>query len=57
MEQTSFGTSSSLGEREEKGEVAVNSLLLELAGSLNTLPGRGNLDQDTVLANTYFLLA
>ena len=37
-----------LGEAKEKGEVAVNALVaLELARSLDTFPGRCNLDEHT----------
>ena len=39
-----------LGEAEEKGEVAVDAVIaLELAGSLDTLPGGRNLDEDALL--------
>ena len=44
--------SDSLAETEEEREIAVNAVVaLELAGSLDTLPGRGDLDQDAVLGN------
>ena len=51
-----FGSSNGLDQREHKGQVAVDSLLLEDFGRLNTFPGRGNLDQDTRLVNTLFFV-
>src|SRR6266404_425473 len=45
---TSFGAGDSLTEAKEKGEVAVNTLVaLELSSSLDTLPGRRDLDKHT----------
>lgn len=42
---------------EEQREVAVDRILcLKLAGSLDTLPGRGNLDEDAVLVDTELLV-
>ena len=49
----SLGTSNSLAETEEESEVAVNAVLsLELLRRLDTLPGRGDLDQDTLALDT-----
>lgn len=49
----SLGTSNSLTETEKKSQVAVNLVVaFENAGSLDTFPGRSNLDQDAVLVNS-----
>jgi hypothetical protein len=54
---TSLSASNSLLETEEEGEVAVDLVLsLELAGSLDTLPGGGDLDEDAVLVDTELLV-
>lgn len=47
-----LSASSGLSKREEESKVAVNALLLQLTGSLNTLPGRGNLNKNALLLNT-----
>ena len=39
-------------EAEEEGKVAVDAFLLKLPGGLDTLPGGGDLDEDTVLLDT-----
>ena len=50
---TSLGARNSLREAEEEGEVAVDAVVaLELARSLDALPGRGDLDQDTLTLDT-----
>ena len=47
---TRLGARNSLGEAEEKGEVAVDAVIaLELARSLDTLPGGRDLDEDALL--------
>lgn len=51
-----LGGSNSLGKAEEEGEVAVDTLLLEDLGGLDTLPGGGDLDEDTVLVNANVLV-
>lgn len=49
---TSFSTSYSLTKSEQQSEVAVNFLIaLELARSLNTLPRRCDLNQNTFLVD------
>ena len=49
----SLSAGNSLGESEEEGKVAVDAvLLLELTGSLDTFPCRGDLDEDAVLVDT-----
>jgi hypothetical protein len=46
---TSFGTSNGLRKSEEQSQIAVDLIVtLELASSLNSLPCRSNLNQDTV---------
>jgi hypothetical protein len=46
----SLSTSDSLSETEEEGKIAVDTVVaLKLAGSLDTLPRRCDLDQDSVL--------
>lgn len=48
-----LSASDSLAETEEKGEVAVDAVdLLEVLGGLDTLPGGGNLDQNSLLLDT-----
>jgi hypothetical protein len=49
---TGLGTSNRLTEAKEESEVAVDTLLLEFACSLDTLPGGRDLDQDAILGNT-----
>ncbi len=47
---TRLGSSNSLSEAEEKGEVGVDAVIaLELARGLNTLPSRRDLDKDALL--------
>lgn len=53
---TSLSAGNGLGEAEEEGEVAVDALLLESAGSLDTLVGGGNLDEDALLVNAELLV-
>ena len=49
----SLGASNSLTETEEKREVAVNAVVpFEFTGGLDTLPRRGDLDEDTVFLDT-----
>ena len=48
-----FCTSNGLTEPEEKGKVAVDLVLaLQFTGSLDTLPGACDLDQDALLRDT-----
>ena len=50
---TSLRTRNGLREAEEEGEVTVDAVVaLELAGGLDTLPGRGDLDEDALLLDT-----
>jgi len=49
-------TSDGLSHTEEKGHVTVDTFGLEHLGSLNTLPGGGNLDEDTVLGDASILV-
>ncbi len=49
---TSLGTGDGLAEAEQESEVAVDTLSLELAGCLDTLPSGSDLDQDTLLLDT-----
>ena len=50
---TSLCASNGLAEAEEEGQVAMNAVIaLQLAGGLDTLPGGGDLDEDTVLLDT-----
>lgn len=52
-----FGTCNGLLESEEEREVAVDVVLgFELTGGLDTLPGRGDLDEDSVLADADLLV-
>lgn len=46
-----------LGKREQEGQVGVDAVVtLEDLGSLDTLPGGGNLDQDALLVDTLLLV-
>lgn len=48
----SLRTSDGLSEAKQESEVAMDLVVaLEFTGSLNALPGRGDLDQDTVLGD------
>lgn len=50
-------TCNCLAETKEQGQVAVNAFIaLQFAGSLDTLPGGGNLDEDTLLVDTLGLV-
>ena len=50
---TSLGAGDGLGEAEEEGEVAVDLVVaLELAGGLDSLPSRSDLDKDAVLGDS-----
>lgn len=54
---TGLSTSNSLDQREHEGQVAVDAVLgLQDVGSLDTLPGGGDLDEDTVLGDTGLLV-
>jgi hypothetical protein len=56
-EGTGLGSGDGLDEGEHEGQVAVDAVVaLEDLGSLDTLPCGGNLDQDTVLADTLLLV-
>lgn len=49
---SSLGASDGLSESKEECQVAVDAVFaLEFAGGLNTLPCRGDLDEDSVLRN------
>jgi len=49
---TSLGTSNSLAEAEQEGEVAVDLVVtLEFTGSLDTLPAGSDLDEDAFLGD------
>ena len=51
-ESTSLSTGNGLDGREDEGQVAVDAVLaLEDVGSLDTLPGGGDLDEDAVLGD------
>ena len=52
----SLGTGDGLGEAEKKGQVAVDALLLESSGGLDTLPGGSDLDQDSLSGDTGLLV-
>src|SRR5437588_736956 len=41
---------------EKQGQVAVDALFLELLGRADALPGRGDLDQDTLAIDALFLV-
>ena len=51
-----LGARDGLLEAEQEGEVAVDALLLEVTGGLDTLPGRGDLDQDALLGDADLLV-
>jgi hypothetical protein len=52
QEGTGLGGGNGLDQGEEKGQVAVDAVLgLQDVGGLDTLPGRGDLDEDTVLGD------
>jgi hypothetical protein len=52
QEGTGLGGGDGLDEREEQGQVAVDAVLgLQDVSGLDTLPGRGDLDEDTVLGD------
>lgn len=52
-EGVGLGGGDGLGKGEHEGQVAVDAvLLLEDLGGLDTLPGRGNLDQNALLGDT-----
>ena len=52
-----LGGADGLDLREHEGKVAVDAVVaLKDLGSLDTLPGRGNLDQDTVLGDALLLV-
>lgn len=52
-----LGSSNGLDKGEHKGQVAVNAVVaLQDLGSLDTLPCRGDLDQDTLLGDTLLLV-
>ena len=46
-----FGTGHRLGETEQQREVAVNPLFLQLLSRADPLPGGGDLDQYSLVAN------
>jgi hypothetical protein len=52
QEGTGLGGGNGLDQGEEEGQVAVDAVLgLQDVGGLDTLPGRGDLDEDTVLGD------
>lgn len=52
-----LGSSNGLDKGEKQSQVNVDAVLgLKLTGSLDTLPGRGNLDENSVLLNTLGLV-
>lgn len=56
-EGTGLGGGDGLGQREEQGQVGVNSVVaLQDLGGLDTLPCGGNLDQNTLLGNSLLLV-
>jgi hypothetical protein len=56
-ESTSLSSSNSLDEREHKSQVAVDAVLgLQDVSGLDTLPGRGDLDENAVLGDTSLLV-
>jgi hypothetical protein len=56
-ESTGLSGSDGLRQREHQGQVGVDVVLgLQDVGSLDTLVGRGNLDENTVLLNTGLLV-
>lgn len=57
QESTSLSGSNGLDRREHQGQVGVDVVLgLQDVGSLDTLVGRGNLDEDAVLGDTGLLV-
>ena len=57
QEGAGLSGSDGLDDREEEGQVAVDAVLgLQNVGSLDTLPGGGDLDQDTVLGDAVLLV-
>lgn len=56
-EGTGLGGGDSLRQREEQGQVGVNSVVaLQDLGGLDTLPCGGDLDQNTLLGDTLLLV-
>lgn len=56
-ESTGLGGGDGLGQGEHEGQVAVDAVVtLEDLGGLDALPGRGDLDQDTLLGDTLLLV-
>lgn len=56
-ESTSFGSGDSLRQREQKCKIAVNAVVfLQNLGSLYSLPGWGQLDQNSILADANFFI-
>lgn len=56
-ESTGLGGGDGLGLGEHEGKVAVDAVVtLEDLGGLDALPGRGDLDQDTLLRDTLLLV-
>ena len=53
---SSLGTCNGLGLAENESAVASDALLLEDLARLNTLPSRGNLDQDTRLVDPHLFV-
>lgn len=52
-----LGGTDGLGQGEHEGQVAVDAVVtLEDLGGLDTLPGGGDLDQDTVLGDALLLV-
>ena len=56
-EGTCFSGSNSLNEREHESQIAVDAVLgLQDLGGFDAFPGRGDLDQDALLANAQLLV-
>jgi hypothetical protein len=56
-ESTGLSSSNGLDEREHEGQVAVDAVLgLQDVSGLDTLPGRGDLDENAVLGDTSLLV-
>lgn len=53
---TGLGTRNRLGQRKDQGQVASNALLLQDFGGLDSFPSRRNLDENTALVDTHFLV-
>lgn len=52
-----FSTGNGLGEGEQEGQIAVDVIFgLELLGSLDTLPGRSDLNQNSLGRNSCFFV-